>query len=547
MINFDAPPIKNVIEILLRDMNSGRNIFFNGRELLKKNLPLIKPRALKSDAEKFLRTRKIAEVFTPTKIVKQMVDALDDKKIDSRWLEITCGEAPFITNRYDAETGEKISFDKRTGILDRKLRAAKNFPEAKRAVQSVYGYELQGDSLLIARANVLLSFSDAVKNFSENDLAEVAEIISWNFFQYDGLKEPDSLFGEEIIDWTSGRKFVFGGNTMKKFDFVIGNPPYQEETSGDNKTFAPPVYHKFMEAAQKVGEKVELITPARFLFDAGKTPKEFNKKMLNDEHLKVLDYSQDAGKYFKSVDIEGGIAITLRDETKNFGAIGTFIPFDELKSIHKKVCIDNENFRPLNEIIYPRAIYRFAKDNFSIGTNAFDKMAENFLDEKPNDSNEYIRVYGRQNNKRVFKWIRRDYVTYHETLEKFKIFVPKSFGRSNLGNEAGQIISPPAIGEPSSICTDTFIVVGNFETRTEADACEKYIKSKFARAMLGILKITQDNSSDKWAKVPLQDFTSASDIDWSVSIPEIDAQLYKKYGLDAAEINFIEEKVRPME
>ena len=187
MINFDAPPLKNVLEILLRDMNSGGNIFFNGKELTKKFLPSIKPRALKSDAEKFLRTRKIAEVFTPTKIVKQMIDALDDGQIDSRWLEITCGEAPFITNRYDAESGEKIPFENRTGILDRKLRAAKNFSESKRAVQSVYGYELQGDSLLIARANVLLSFSESVENFSENDLAEVAEIISWNFFQYDAL------------------------------------------------------------------------------------------------------------------------------------------------------------------------------------------------------------------------------------------------------------------------------------------------------------------------------------------------------------------------
>ncbi len=547
MINFNESPIRNVIEILLRDMNSGRNIFFNGRELLKKNLPLIKPRALKSDAEKFLRTRKIAEVFTPTKIVKQMVDALDDKKIDSRWLEITCGEAPFITNRYDAESGEKIPFENRAGILDRKLRAAKNFSEAKRAVQSVYGYELQGDSLLIARANVLLTFADAVKDFSENDLAEVAEIISWNFFQFDGLKESQPLFGEEIIDWTSGRKFVFGGNTMKKFDFVIGNPPYQEETDSDS-TRKLPVYDKLMEAAQKVGEKVELITPARFLFNQGDTPKDFNQRMLNDEHLKVLDYSQDAGKYFKGVDIEGGVAITLRDETKNFGAIGTFIPFDELKSIHQKVVVDNENFRPLNEIIYPRAIYRFVKDNSFVDTNAFEKMRDFFFDEKPDDGNEYIKIFGLIKNRRYYKWIRRNNVTNHETLNKFKVFVPQANGSGAIGTMPNTpLIGTPIIGEPLVGNTATFTVIGNFDTRAEADACLKYIKSKFCRAMLGILKVTQHNPPQTWAKVPLQDFTSASDIDWSVSIPEIDAQLYKKYGLDAAEINFIEEKVRPME
>ena len=88
--------------------------------------------------------------------------------------------------------------------------------------------------------------------------------------------------------------------------------------------------------------------------------------------------------------------------------------------------------------------------------------------------------------------------------------------------------------------------IGSFETQYEATAALKYIKSKFARAMLGVLKITQHNSNDCWKYVPLQDFTPASDIDWSKSIPKIDQQLYAKYGLDAAEIEFIETHVKPM-
>ena len=110
MIHFDEPPLKDVIEILLRDMNTGGNILFGDKQLTKKFLPMIKPRALKSLDEKILRTRTIAEVFTPSQIVKQMIDAIDDGKLDSRWLEIACGEAPFIINRYDAETGEFIPF-----------------------------------------------------------------------------------------------------------------------------------------------------------------------------------------------------------------------------------------------------------------------------------------------------------------------------------------------------------------------------------------------------------------------------------------------------
>ena len=294
MIDFDAPPLKDVLPILLRGLKINE---------------LPRPRALKSSDEKLLRTRTLAEVFTPTKIVKQMIDALDvdifwQAYVELRWLEIACGEAPFITNRYDAETGEVIPFDERTGILDRKLRrippSVDKFTWGFRAVQNVYGYELQADSLLIARANVLLTFAEFVGDCTVAELNEVAEVIARNFWQFDALKPPPkqlSLF-DDVINWNVD--YFWEGITMK-FDFVIGNPPYQDETSGDNKSFAPPVYHKLMEEAQKVGKKIELITPARFLFDAGATPKDFNKKMLNDEHFKVLDYAPDARKYFKGV------------------------------------------------------------------------------------------------------------------------------------------------------------------------------------------------------------------------------------------------------
>ncbi len=102
------------------------------------------------------------------------------------------------------------------------------------------------------------------------------------------------------------------------------------------------------------------------------------------------------------------------------------------------------------------------------------------------------------------------------------------------------------MGEPFVGYTQTFIGIGSFDTLGTAEAAFKYIKSKFARALLGVLKITQDNSRSVWQYVPLQDFTPASDIDWSKSIPEIDRQLYAKYGLDEKEIAFIESHVKEM-
>ena len=95
-----------------------------------------------------------------------------------------------------------------------------------------------------------------------------------------------------------------------KFDYVIGNPPYQDETVGTQKQFAPPVYNKFLDESYKIAGKVEMIHPARFLFDAGATPKEWNQKMLNDPHLKVLFHEQESSKVFANTDIKGGVAIT---------------------------------------------------------------------------------------------------------------------------------------------------------------------------------------------------------------------------------------------
>ena len=349
-----------------------------------------------------------------------------------------------------------------------------------------------------------------------------------------------------------------------KFDFVISNPPYQDDTSGGNKTYAPPVYNHFMRECRKIADKVVLITPARFLFNAGGTPKKFNGEMLNDKHLKILHYEPDSKKIFRNrnVDIEGGVVVTLYDNSRTFEPIGTFTPFAELNDIHRKVVVDNPEFRPLNEIMFASEIYHFtdklhedfpdAASRLSKGhaydlkTNVFEKLTDIFFDTAPNDGNDYVKIFGKFKTERVYKFIRRDYINAPAPLDKWKVLISHSHGRSNLGNEAARIISKPVLAEPHVGCTQTFITVGAFDTRAEADACLKYIKTKFARVMLGILKATQHNPPATWSKVPLQNFTATSDIDWSADISDIDAQLYRKYGLSASEVEFIERHVKEL-
>lgn len=343
-----------------------------------------------------------------------------------------------------------------------------------------------------------------------------------------------------------------------KFDFAIGNPPYQEETIGDNKGFAPPVYNKFLDAACEVAEKVEMIHPARFLFNAGSTPKAWNKKMLGDEHFKIMEYEADSSRIFPNTDIKGGIVISYHDETKKYGAIEIFTKYKGLNTILHKV-IQDIAFISFSNIVITRTAYRLTDKMheehpealsqlssghaYDMSTNIFERLPQIFYDEKPNDGAEYIKILGRKKNERVYKYIKREYVNDVINLDKYKILIPKANGIGAFG----EVISAPVIQGKGIGHTETFLSIGMFDNIQEAQNAYKYIKSKFARALLGVLKTTQDITPDKWANVPMQDFTDKSDIDWSVSIANIDKQLYKKYGLSEEEIAFIENNVKEME
>lgn len=307
-----------------------------------------------------------------------------------------------------------------------------------------------------------------------------------------------------------------------------------------------------------MAEKVEMIHPARFLFNAGSTPKAWNKKMLEDEHFKIMEYEEDSSKVFANTDIKGGVVISYHDETKQYGAIKVFTKYKELNTILHKVK-KNNSFANFSNIVITRTAYRFTDKMheehpevisqlstghaYDMSTNIFERVPQIFHEEKPNDNEEYIKILGREKNERVYKFIKREYVNPVVNLDKYKIFIPKANGIGAFG----EVISSPVIQEPGVGHTETFLSIGIFDTIQEAVNADKYIKCKFTRALLGVLKTTQDITPDKWDNVPLQDFTEQSDIDWSVSIPNIDKQLYKKYGLSDEEILFIEDNVKEMD
>ncbi len=606
-----------VLATLLRDHTTGRNIFWATHdyealgtmygyhsEILPELITgehgmVIRPRVLKSKENQTDRSKGMAEVFTPSWVVKKMVDYVE-MDIHTCCLELTCGEAPFLVSRYDATTAEPIAISNRVGMLDKKLRKVNDLQlgdeewlaKVRQAFQTTYGYEWQGDSLLLARENLLYTFIDYYQERYGDQpdiqlLKEFALIISWNLWQMDGLsyrtpqekreeqpKAQLSLFDEApakpvaplciIMDWQKNKAIKV--NDIKKrqtknldnmkFDVIIGNPPYQEETLGDNKQFAPPVYNYFIDEAQKIGDVVELVHPARFLFNAGRTPQEWNIKMLNDEHFKILFYQQDSSLIFgNSVEIKGGVAISYRDSKTNFGAIKQFTSYEELNTILHNV-INSTGFGGLDNSIYLQnkfnlveLYYDYPQYEKIIGSDGKDKRFRNNIFDKidafteKSVSDDDVAVLGLVNNKRVWRYLPSKYFELsHENLFKWKVLVARVNGIGTLG----EVLSSPLVCGPRKGYTQTFLGIGAFDNKEGAENCLKYIKTKFCRTMLGILKITQMNNKDVWKYVPLQDFTSSSDIDWSKSVAEIDEQLFDKYGLDDKEKEFIRTKVKEM-
>lgn len=485
-----------------------------------------------------------AEVFTPPTIVDKMYDAFDE----GFW--------------QNASTAKVLDIASKSGSF------AKGF--AKKALQN-------GASLVGIRNNFYsiptspaayeftrkmyealgLNTDNIAQHFTSFDLLTDIEITLRNLLASE--KKFCDITKSDLKNHAKIKSRKSEGNV--KFTAVVGNPPYQENIVGRGDQ--PPIYHHFLESAYKLSDFVVMIHPARFLFNAGLTPKNWNRKMLQDEHVRVLDFEQNSANVFPNTDIKGGVAITVRNIKENFGAIGVFTSFPELNSILRKV--ENKTVGTLDKLITGRGVYRLTEKALKehpeiedvqskghktdVGTGALKVLKDIVVYEnKPNDDNKYIKILGLLDNKRAYRWIEERYLSAPNNFEKYKIILPKSNGSGAIGEVLSTpLIGEPLIGEPLIGYTETFIGIGSFDTEDEAKAALKYIKSKFTRTMLGILKITQDNPRDKWTKVPIQNFTSKSDIDWAQSIGDIDKQLYAKYGLDENEIEFIETHVKAME
>ena len=661
IIDMTSYPVKDVLDILLQDKTTGKNIIWAtdaykifgysdksqiSPSIFKSNRYLLQPRINKSAEDQQERTRKKAEVFTPVWLCNKMNNYCDEQwfgrkdvfnhekddntweatkdsiqfpegkdwkeYVDSRRLEITCGEAPYLVSRYDAATGEFILPPlRRIGILDRKLRVVNENTSneedwktwAIRSFQSSYGYEWQGDSLLIARVNCLMTFFDYYKERWSKDpdtdlLRQIANIISWNLWQMDGFNDAIPLssgeqfyhqmtlfdtFGSDntvqyhqsyfcrVYDWRSKKSVQFksfktrGKMDKKLFDYIIGNPPYQVETSEDKQNSTngqasrKNVFQILQIAANNMAkESIVLIYPGgRWIQRSGKGMQEFGLKQINDSRLSAIYYYPNSKELFSGVSIDDGVSIVVKKQKKltpGFKYVycqngeeividmecpgESIIPLDPKDvSVASKIddLIRSYSLSVMHNRILPRSLFGiesdFAHNNSSLISEYIDDVSIDFDKQIKLFTNDKAGPSGRATWFVVDKSVIKDNVEY---IGKWKVVVSSAHpaGAYKRSRQLEIVDNHSAFGRSR-------VALAAFDTESEALNYVKYIKSYVIRyAFL----LTDEALSTLGVRVPdIKDYTNDNKlIDFS---KDVDAQLTNLMSITVSEFEYIKNVV----
>ena len=344
------------------------------------------------------------------------------------------------------------------------------------------------------------------------------------------------------------------GEETVKFGAVIGNPPYQMSDGGAQAS-AKPIYQHFVSIGKSLASDYTcFITPSRW-FAGGKGLDNFRNQMLNDNTMKELHDFLTPEDVFPNTNNRGGVCHFINDFSKTDSEVTVVTHKDNhiISRIKRNLLIDGVDIFIRDSIavcIIKKIFNECYDENFSsmvstrkpfgiesniIKTDMFKQSCDNL--------NEPIICIGKN---KCIGYIEKKHVKSHEDwIDKWKVYVPRA---NNLGTELNDDNLNSFVGEPNSICTESYIVVGagTINDKNSAINVSKYLTTKFVRFMHKQAKASQDASSKTYRFIPMEDFTSESDIDWSKSINEIDEQLFDKYGLSMEERKHIKSSIKDM-